>query len=105
MNEYEPFSRLLKKTAAPKKLKSRVSVFLPAGETLIETKFDESAEDLTVIEYGVDTSDSDTEARVHKVSKEFDWDGSTRDVSTEVFDAAGSSGGKNVISTSGVQNY
>ena len=103
MNNYEPFSRLFKK-ANGTKLKSSVTVFIPANNNLAETKFEESAS-LTTIEYSAELSDFDSAPRIVNMVKEFDWNGVDRNVSTEVFDVNGASGGKNVINTSQAQIY
>ena len=105
MNYYEPFSRLFKK-ADGSKLKSHVSVQLPAGQTLKETRFVETSNPpLTTIEYGIEFSTIRTEARITEVIKEFPWDGVTRNVSTEIFDLQGNSAGKNTLSSTTAQNY
>jgi len=105
MNYYEPFSRLFKK-ADGSKLKSHVSVYLPAGQNLKETKFVETSNPpVTTIEYGIDFSFIKTQPRVTEAIKEFDWNGQSRDVSTEVFDLQGNSGGKNVINSNDAQVY
>lgn len=103
MNNYEPFSRLFKK-ADGSKLKSSVTVFIPANSNLAETKFEETAP-LSLIEYSAELSDFDSAPRVVNLVKEFNWNGVNRDVSTEVFDLDGNSGGKNVINTSQAQIY
>jgi hypothetical protein len=105
MNYYEPLSRLFKK-ADGSKLKSHVSVQLPAGQTLKETRFVETSNPpLTTIEYGIEFSTIRTQARISEAIKEFTWDGITRDVSTEIFDPHGNSTGKNTISSSTAQIY
>jgi hypothetical protein len=103
MNYYEPFSRLFKK-ADGSRLKSHVCVYLPAGQTLKETRFSETSS-LTTIEYGIEFSTIETQPRMAEAIKEFPWDGQPRDVSTEVFDMSGNSTGKNVIHTSKAQVY
>jgi hypothetical protein len=105
MNYYEPFSRLFKK-ADGSKLKSHVSVYLPAGQTIKETGFAETSNPpLTAIEYGIEISSIETKPRIAEVIKEFAWNGQTRDVSTEVFDLQGNSGGKNVLNSDDAQIY
>ena len=103
MNFYEPFSRLFKK-ADNSKLKSSVTVYLPANINLAETKFSDDGTTVT-IEYSAEQSDSDSAARPVTMIKEFNWNGANRNVSTEVFDLNGTSGGKNVISTTQATVY
>jgi len=105
MNYYEPFSRLFKK-ADGSKLKSHVTVQLPAGQTLKETRFVETSNPpLTKIEYGIEFSTLRNEARITEAIKEFPWDGITRDVSTEIFDLQGNSAGQNTLSSANAQIY
>lgn len=103
MNYYEPFSRLFKK-ADGSKLKSSVTVLLPASINLAETKFLDDGATVT-IEYSAEQSDLESASRVITLIKEFNWNGVARNVSTEIFDLNGTSGGKNVISTNQAQVY
>lgn len=105
MNYYEPNSRLFKK-ADNSKLKSHVEVYLPANQSLKESNFEETANPpLTIIEYTVVIDPNENTPRTVEMIKEFRWNGIARNVSTEVLDLQGNSGGKKVIHSNTAQVY
>jgi hypothetical protein len=98
----EPYSRLMKRTDK-KKLFSKVMVYVPANHIAVEKFFDPESDPIR-LEYQI-RQNGESPAGYTSIPKEFDWNGTACDVSTQIFDSSGTPGGKNVIHTSGADTY
>jgi hypothetical protein len=102
--EYYQLETILFKKKDTTKLKVQVVIGAPARVNFV-ISFDESGPLLTKIGYHAKRDDKPTEDRDLKITKEFDWDGTGRSVTTEVYDLEPKLQSSNTIHTDNAIQY